>query len=144
MFGNGFVALVEFSGRLLARQESEGIWIDGVNPGGFAIGAASFHDAGQAVRDALTLTLIDFAAEATTFEAFEAEVERFFHETDAASVTEWTVAVEAVRSQRLQGPPELPVESADAALVVRVVCKSTENVSAQDNPTPEPVLKAAA
>ena len=46
--GNGFVATVAVQGRALLHDEgSEGVWIEGVNPGGFAATACSVAEANK-------------------------------------------------------------------------------------------------
>jgi hypothetical protein len=103
VLGKGFVALVELSGKLLARPEADGagVWIEGVNPGAFAVGVRTFEHAGAAIREALQAVFVDFAEEAATFADFKALVEQFFHQTDEATVNEWTAAVADVRARHL-------------------------------------------
>jgi hypothetical protein len=148
VLGNGFVALVEMHGRLLARPDAEqgpdGIWIDGVNPGALALPAENIRSASHALRSALTGVLVDFAEEASSFDDFKAAVEEFFRETDAETVGEWEACVAEVQSGRLSSPGLLPVLSANVPLLVQVTRKSTEAVTPKDNSAPEPVLASVA
>jgi hypothetical protein len=134
VFGRGFVAEVTATGRLLATHEHEADWwLYGVNPGAIAAHGSSLDDAHQDFRDGLQGVLFQFAAEASSFDAFETEVERFFYATNEPTAAEWTDAVELVRANqtRLDG---LRVERADQARVsVTVVRKSAETVTPDDN-----------
>ncbi len=53
--------------------------------------------------------LFDIAEEATNFDAFAAEVERFFRETNVAEEKRWEEAVQAFRSGKIT--PEEPFSS---------------------------------
>lgn len=148
VLGNGFVSVVEMHGKLLARPDSEqgpeGVWIDGVNPGALSLPAHSIRSASQAFSSTLTAVLVDFAEQADSFETFKVQVERFFYDTDADTVGEWEACVIEVQSGRLSLPGLLPVFSAKLPLFVQVTRKSTEAVTAKDNPTTEPVLASVA
>jgi hypothetical protein len=144
VFGNGYVALVEFSGRLLARSEVDGIWIDGVNPGAFSVGAKTLADAGKAIRDALAGVLIDYAADTKTFDEFRAAVTTFFDTTDSQSEDEWRTAVEDVRAHRVAAPAGLKVESADGEIGVSVTSLQLQHTTTEDNPPASSELAAAA
>jgi hypothetical protein len=147
VLGQGFIAVVVLHGRLLARQsdESGALWIDGVNPGALALEADSIRAAALELRSALTKVLVDFAEEAESFEAFKAEVVRFFEDTDAETVGEWEACVAEVQSGRLKAPGLLPVLSASATPpYISVTQKAPESVTPKDNPEPEPVLASVA
>src|SRR5829696_677493 len=66
VLGNGFVAIVEFDGRILGRPDgpNDAIWIDGVNPGGFAFGAANIRAVRLELQSTLSKILIDIAEDA--------------------------------------------------------------------------------
>jgi hypothetical protein len=72
IIGNGFLSNVELCGKLLAFPETEGVWIDGVNPGAFALGAATLDVANRELREALTRVLVDFAGTAESFASVKA------------------------------------------------------------------------
>jgi hypothetical protein len=140
VLGKGFVALVTFHGRLLARPENGEIWFDGVNPGGFAFGAANIRAASAELRSTITGILVDIAEESNSFDEFRGEVERFFEETDAQTQGEWDACVSEVQHGRIKSPGLLPVESANSPLLVEVVLKPTEEVTPRDNTPQEPAL----
>lgn len=144
ILGHAFVAVVELEGRLLARPEGERVWLDGVNPGAFALGAPSLATANLELHSALTAVFVDFAERSESFEAFRSAVETFFHETDVDTVAEWDASVAAVRRGQIAAPAGLPVRSAETPPAVRVIYKSLESVTPGDNTEPEPVLAAAA
>ena len=144
VIGQGFLAVVDLRGRLLARQEPEGLVLDGVNPGGFTCLAPTFELANLDLRATLLEVLADIAVEAETVETFQREVERFFHETDAGTVATWQAAVAQFREARLSPPPEpLPQWSAESALYVHVTLKDLAGVMPTDN-AERPTLAAAA
>jgi hypothetical protein len=96
--GNGFVASVAMQGRALATNEGDQWWIYGVNPGGIAESGHTLLEAHAQLRAAVRRYLSDVTRQVADFDSFKAEVERFFNETDAASVSEWDAAVADVRS----------------------------------------------
>ena len=49
--GPGFQARVRADGRALLREEEDGFWVDGVNPGGVAGGAATLEEALATFRE---------------------------------------------------------------------------------------------
>lgn len=118
--GNGYVAGVSISnGRALLVEEEDGFWMYGVNPGGLAAGGKSIGGAQSEFRTAFKSVLFDIAAEAHGFEAFRAEVERFFRETNNPTLLEWNEAVVEVR----QGHTDadwLPKKSAESMTEVEV------------------------
>lgn len=98
--GTGFQARVRADGRALLREEEDGFWVDGVNPGGVAGGAGSLPEALATFRENYRLVLLDAATAALTFEHFREEVLRFFEETCQVTVQEWEEAVQEVREDR--------------------------------------------
>lgn len=134
VFGNGFLSYVELCGKLLASLETEGVWLDGVNPGGFAVGAKTLDEANRELRDELTRVLIDFAETSDSFAGFKAAVEQFYSETDAETVQEWDAAIEAVRRGLVPVPGDLPRKPAGWDCFVRATEKSLHDVTPRDNP----------
>lgn len=92
--GNGFVAGVGVNGRVLLVDEDDGYWMYGVNPGGLSAGGATAPEAQAEFRVIYRSVLFDIAAEATDFESFKSEVERFFSETNEPTKAEWDEAVQ--------------------------------------------------
>lgn len=144
VLGKGYVAIVELLGRVLARPEKDGVWLDGVNPGALAVGASSIKAANKELNSALTAVFVEFAEQAANFDDFKATVVKFFHETDNETVSEWEASVKAVQQGKLSSPGLLPVLPAQSPLTVAVTFRSVETVTPQDNPEPEPVLAAVA
>lgn len=133
ILGKGFVAEVQLRGRLLARPEVEGVWLDGVNPGALSVGAPTLNEANTELRDTLTRVFIDFAQQAASFDEFSAVVEAYVHESDNDTREEWTAAVASVREGRVPTPSGLPIQSADGDVFVRVTFKPIEQVTPRDN-----------
>ena len=129
--GRGFLADVELLGRVLATVGDD-VWLDGVNPGAFAVEAASLDVAGAALRTALTNVFIDMAADADAVE-FEHRVVAFFNAQDDDTLDEWQEAVEAIRRGE-HGAPELPRFAAETPIEIRVTTKPGADLMPEDNP----------
>ena len=96
--GNGFIARVAVSGRILLTEENGEFWVEGINPGGFAaIGKSANEALVQFYLDFLAV-LFDIASDAKDLEAFRTEVHKFFNETNAPALKEWEDAVLQVRA----------------------------------------------
>lgn len=107
--GNGFLARVEISGRILAVLEDGEWWFYGVQPGALAEGAANPPEAFVRFRASIHNVLEDAATESVGYEAFESEVRRFFDQIDEGEAQRWDVAVEAFRSGKAVPPPPFDV-----------------------------------
>lgn len=131
VLGNRFVAHVDICGRVLAVPEFEGVWMHGVNPGAIAASGKSLEDANRAFGVTLGRVLVDIAEDAQTFEAFRAEVTRFFHETDEDAAA-WDDAVRAIREGRTTRPEGLR-RCEEPEVSIQVVRRKTEDVGPRDN-----------
>lgn len=145
ILGNGYIALVELQGRLLARPEADGqVWLDGVNPGALALGAPSLKTANLELHSALTAIFVDLAETSPKFEDFKEVASKFFEECDDDTVAEWKSCVERIQSGEIVGPQGLPVYSALMPATITVTFKSLEDLTPSDNPAPDPLLAHAA
>ena len=100
--GNGFVAYVAVSGRVLLTDEGDGdIWMFGVQPGGIAGGGRERSEAFREFKKSYLSVFFDIAAEATSFEDFEKSVRQFFSEVNEPNLGVWSEAVAAVRAGKL-------------------------------------------
>lgn len=133
ILGKGFLADIEIHGRLLARSEPDGVWVDGVNPGAISLGAKTLNDTHAELRQTLARLFVDFAEETAGFDEFAARVDAFFHETDPATEQEWDAAVAAIRAGRVMGPAGVERQDADAPRFVRVTLKTVEAITPKDN-----------
>lgn len=133
ILGKGFLADIEIHGRILATPEANGVWIDGVNPGGISLGAATLNDTRVELRSMLARIFIDFAEQTENFDEFKTRVEAFFEETDAETTRVWDAAVGAVRAGHIDGPDGIPRRSASDPSFVKVTQKSVEAVTPKDN-----------
>ncbi len=133
VFGTGFISYVDLCGKLLASLETEGFWLDGVNPGAFAIGAKTLEEANVKLREALTAVFVDFAEAADSFSEFKAAVEDFYNQTDAETEREWDEAINAVRQGWIAVPANLD-RRPDWKCFVRVIQKPVDEVTPNDNP----------
>jgi len=105
--GNGFAARITMSGRALMRQEEGAWWMYGVRPAALAASGENINEAFQRFRTAYWQVLADIAAESTSFEEFEGDVERFFEENDADNEDErlWEAALATIRDVGGCEPP---------------------------------------
>lgn len=133
ILGNGFLAEIEMSGRLLACQEVDGIWLYGVRPGALAVGDSNLGAANIALRQTLTGVFIDMASEAATFDGFRASLKRYFDETDSDTLAEWESAVARVRQGSVNVPNGLPKQEAESQPYIHVKMKTINEVTPQDN-----------
>lgn len=131
VLGRGYVAGITIShGRILARDEGpDGWWLDGVNPGGIADGAATLGEAVAKFRERFRAVLSELAEEATSFASYERSVRSFFEETDEETVSEWDQARAEVR--RIQPTLlDLRIDTFDArkmSISVREIRQPREN-----------------
>ena len=132
VIGTGFLAHVAFCGRTLAVPEADGVWLHGVNPGAVAVGGANLAEAHKALHEALTKVLIDFAEQAPNFDAFKANVEAFYNQTDD-DLKVWEQAVANIKAGQVQ-PPDGVRRCPNPELYVRVEPKRLDQLTPADNP----------
>ncbi|HTG32522.1 MAG TPA: hypothetical protein VLB76_06285 [Thermoanaerobaculia bacterium] len=117
--GNGFIARVAVSGRVLLTDEDGEFWVEGVNPGGLAATGNSASEAlAQFCQDFLAV-LFDIASEAEDFDHFRDQVGKFFSETSAPALEDWEEAVRQVRAGQVDAD-WLTKKSAETRLGVEV------------------------
>lgn len=119
VFGRGFAATIETTGRALCVREDDEFVMAGVEPGGMAAGGATREEAQEAFRKTFTLVLFDIAADAASFPEFKSEVERFVHQTAPATLEEWRRAVDTSRQTVNEGL-DVPRQRADSPASVVV------------------------
>ena len=130
IFGNGFLAEVEACGRAVAEcnSDEEGmVWINGVQPGGIAAGAATRLAAYGRFREAYREVLFDIAEEEATFANFKkGAVLQFFSEGCRPADEEWWAAVEQVRAvgHQEEGLARKSADTTEATITIQRV-KST-------------------
>ena len=140
IIGNGWAAGVEAYGRVLAEHEAGGWWFYGVNPGAISAGGSTREEAHARLREQFQLFLFDTAEEAPSFEAFRAEVDRFFRSTNAGSEELWLDAVREVRAGRVT-LHELQKQAAESQISLKV--DELQQMKASDNKVPEGTKVAA-
>jgi hypothetical protein len=131
LFGNGFIVEVSAkNGRALCVREADGFWMYGINPGGMAAVGEDPDSAHAAFRKTFSNILIDLVMDSENFEAFRAEVVRFFGETNAGYEPEWYSAVQAVRDKQVHvvGIPALPADSPrDVTVEIKSAFRAADN-----------------
>ena len=105
--GDGFLAGITLSGKLLVRVEDAKWWTFGVRPGGIAESGETPQQALAAFRNRYRETLFDIANECRTYEAFQEEVSRFFFEPDPEEEHRWEDALMRAREEGAVLPPGL-------------------------------------
>jgi len=100
--GNGFIARVAVSGRALLSEDDGESWLEGINPGGFAARGQSPSEALAEFCSAFRAVLFDIASDATSFQDFHDEVQRFFDDTNTAALRDWQEALERVRAEQIE------------------------------------------
>lgn len=98
VYGNGFLASVTMHGKVLAIQEEEGVWMEGVQPGDLAAGGKDLYAAYVKFRKAFNETLEDMAEDGDDFRTFKTAVEELFRREDQEALRQWKEAVEEVRA----------------------------------------------
>ena len=143
--GRGFIASVEVTGRLVAHQDSTGIWLEGVTPAGLVLdaGASSIADVQPLLRATLVGALGVFAKDAGSFGEFRDAVQAFLSTTDEAALEEWREAVERVRSTQ-ERPDGLDIWPADRETSVRVAEMAVEDLTPAETTPPTDYLRTAA
>jgi hypothetical protein len=106
--GNGFLAGITITGRAVMAKEDEFWWTFGVRPAALAAKGETPAGAYLEFRNHYTSVLFDTASFSPTFEAFKAEVERWFYERDESEELRWHAASDAI--QKGQVTPEPPFD----------------------------------
>lgn len=140
VFGRGFAATIETTGRALCVREDDEFVMAGVEPGGMAVSGATRDEAQDLFRKHFTMVLFDIAADADTFQAFKEEVERFVHQTAPATLDEWRRSVSASRNA-VSVDLDVPRQPAD--LPASVVVSHLE-LAPEQNRISEPEFLVAA
>ena len=104
--GNGFLCGVTLSGRALMRQEDGKWWMYGVRPAGLAGSGETVDETFSDFRKRYKEELFDIAEEASTFEGFRLEVQRFFDEPDPTDEGLWNEALLEIRDGQDETPAE--------------------------------------
>ena len=103
--GDGYLARVTMSGRVLLTEEDDGdVWMFGVQPGGVAGGDHSHEAAFAEFQHNYRTVLFDLAAEARSFEEFERAVREFFETINEPTSKDWDRALRDVRAARISLP----------------------------------------
>ena len=111
--GDGFLAGITMSGRILLTEEDGKWWVYGVRPGSIAEAGESPQESLVRFRNRYKEVLVDIAGEYRRFDDFKREVERFFYEPDLEEERRWDTALTGLRSDCADVAtllPELPRE----------------------------------
>ena len=141
--GNGFVASVHVSGRALIEEDNDGVWMIGINPGGFEAQGASHPLAAAAFREEYRIVLYDIASSTTDFATFQTMLQEFLQDAQPALIADWDQAVEAVRRNEVDPKGLRPRDSSNFKPSIRAVLLKSTNAKAEDNPFDEPEALAA-
>jgi len=131
--GNGFVAFVEASGKVLLVDEGDSsIWMFGVQPGGVAGGGRERSEAFREFKKGYLSVLFDIAAEATSCEEFEIAARAFFAEINTENQKLWAEAVQDVRAGKL-ALPDIKSQNADPWPVAIAVSRIDQQANSSAN-----------
>ncbi|HEX3554990.1 MAG TPA: hypothetical protein VIA62_17330 [Thermoanaerobaculia bacterium] len=129
---NGFFAGVSISGRALMWMKVTvfGLWRQS---GGISAGGRTPGEAQSEFRLLYRTVLFDAASEAKDFTSFNAEVGRFFEETNNPTAIEWEEAVLEVRKGNIE-VDWLPKRSAESriGMTVNLIEHAVPSVNALD------------
>ena len=141
--GNGFLAAVVVAGRALIREDDEGFWMYGIQPGGICADGDSQKEAVAEFRSLYRAALYDMAAEASDFERFKREVQNFFQDEDRVLAETWKEAVAAVQQGDVASDwlNKQPADSPRSVEVVRIALDDAENPDLSAK-RPEPSFNA--
>ena len=149
VYGDGFLADIEAQGRVLevrGPEEEEGVWMNGVQPGGIAEGGEDDYKARVAFKKTYKAVLFDIASEAKNFNAFKREVEKFFNEVCRPIEKEWLDAVKRVREENYteEGLQKKHAGKTEVKVIVKRVHLTHENntIDAERHQLPELDLAA--
>ena len=132
VIGKGFIAHIDLCGRVLAIQDTDGVWLNGVTPAAMTVSAPTIALACPVHRDALTKIFIDFAEEAETFEEFDAQLREFFEQEDG-EINDWNDAVARIEAGK-ETLPEGLQRCPNPDVSLKVTRRSMEQVTPADNP----------
>ena len=95
IYGNGNRVTVKLWGRAFLEQDPDDqlIWINGVQPGGFAACGHSVTQASTAFKKMYVDILLDIADDAADFSSLEREVREFLLQTNESLVSDWRDAI---------------------------------------------------
>jgi hypothetical protein len=102
----GSLVEVTVHGRVLAVQEPEGWWFNGVAPGDIAESGTTAGEAQAAFRKAFSEVLLDIAGSSPDVSTFREEVNTWFAATNEPVEKDWLAAVEEVRAGRVDADLE--------------------------------------
>ena len=103
--GAGFSALVNIVSRVLAEERESDMWLDGAQPGGFAVKCDDLGSAHKSLRNEFHDILRDLADEADDFDAFEDALHRFYDDIDNEVHALWIELWRASQSGKLDCGP---------------------------------------
>ena len=117
--GKGFLVGVTITGRaLMVKEDDNKWWMYGVRPASIAACGDTPGEAFINFRNNFKEVLFDMADEASEFDEFNVEAERFFYEPDLVEEGRWDTAYCLLRDGKVQPEPPffsaLPKQSPDS------------------------------
>lgn len=96
--GNGFLAGVTMSGRVVMREEDGKWWVHGVRPGGITASGGTPMEAFTHFRQSYKNVLFDLSDGSNSYEEFNREVEALYFQTNEVEDECWEAAFKKMRS----------------------------------------------
>lgn len=100
--GNGFLASVQLYGKALMVKEYGEWWMYGVQPVAIADRGEIPEIASANFRERYKTVLFDFVDEASGYEGFKSETEKFFTHTEEEMNGSWEKAFKLIRSGKVK------------------------------------------
>jgi hypothetical protein len=148
VIGAGYVAGVQLDGSALIVYEDGAWWAYGVQPGFLSATGSTPLEAYYALAEGFARVLFDCATLASSFEAFQADVQRLCDQRDESEADRWNEARAAIRSgapvpdDALGGAARFTGEAPHAVIVVRLDRVPDARMALAENLLPH--LQAAA
>lgn len=141
VFGEGYVALVQVRGRLLAVETGTDFELYGVNPGGAAVHAPTLNEAYVRFVEDLRLVLVDIASEGCRFPDFRRQAQDLFAAAGSRTEARWREARARARRGEIDTELGLRIERLDPELGIEVDLLDEATPAA--NPAPQQQAPAA-
>ena len=141
VFGEGYVALVQVRGRMLAAKTETDFELYGVNPAGAAVYAPTLNEAYVKFVEDLRLVLVDIASEGCNFPDFRSQAQNLFAATGSRTAARWREARARARRGEIGTELGLRIERHDPELGIEV--ELLDEATPAANPAPQEQAPAA-
>lgn len=138
--GNGFLAGVTTTGRVIAREEDSKWWMHGVRPTGISAFGDNPREAFLRFRETYKNVLFDIAEDCKNYDDFKKEIDSLYAQTNEVEEEGWKSAFQAIRAGKVQPegffatlPRQAPEKRPTHCSVVRLDNQDQVRYQATDN-----------